>query len=165
MKNKIVILIGSIVLALLVGFWFEGYSDLTNKTIQCLANYDVLFLPSKEVRIFHTDIAFVFILYPIGFSLLSYRRRSCRSNKLFGVYTFFILCFYLLFCYLEGLLIDVNITTGHVQNGILQYPAANVHYVMILLLSIFCAFLGSLFLESICHYEPRRKKTKGQIDI
>ena len=149
-KRKLILLILTVILTFIVGFWLElDYRILTRITIKYFANYELEFYGGKDFRIFETDIAFILTLIPIGFYFTSRKVSSVKKILWLNlVYIILVPLFYSLYCFIESQFIKITNTLSIVDNGILKYHHNNVNYRMILLLTIISTFIcGKIFLN------------------
>lgn len=150
-NRKLISLIILVILTFAFGMRYElDYRILTRRTIKYLADYDLGFYAGKEFRIFETDIAFILTLIPIGFYFTT--RKISSLKKIIGlnlVYLTLIPVFYCAYCYLESQFIKITITNPIMTDGILKYHQNNVHYRMILFLTIISTFIGGIIIKKI----------------
>lgn len=158
-KRKLISLIIIVILTFIIGMRYEiDYRVLTRKTVKYLANYELGFYGGKGLRIFETEIAFILTLIPIGFYWTA-RKLNSLKDFLFLLLIYLILTplFYLLYCFIESIYLNIIITQPKMDGEIIKFHYDNVNYKMILGLTIFSTFFGGIILNK---YKDKLKKER-----
>ena len=137
------------------------YRILTRKLIKNLANYELEFYGGKEFRLFATHIAFILTLIPIGFYWTA-RKLNSLKDFLFLLLIYLILTplFYLFYCFLESIYLNIIITQPKMDGEIIKFHYDNVNYKMILGLTIFSTFFGGIILNKFIDKLKNRTHTE-----
>jgi hypothetical protein len=126
------------------------YRILTRKLIKYFADYELEFYGGKEFRLFATHIAFILTLIPIGFYWTARKLNSLKEFIILVlIYLILSLLFYLLYCFLESIYLNVIITQPKMNGEVINFHYDNVNYKMILALTISSTFIGGIIAKRI----------------
>ena len=126
------------------------YRILTRKLIKFFADDKIAFIGGKEFRLFETDIAVILPFIPIVFYITTRRFKTIKNKILLSLtYVISLPIFYCFFCFLESVYFYAIITQSRDVDAVLKFHRENVHYQLILSLTIFLTFITGLFAKTL----------------